>query len=294
MDGIFCREIAKRFLTPTPSSPVEFIGWDYGDPEPVIPIEEIVYILDLSVPTLMWHPGLIWIDHHKSAIDRYSDDIPGYRIDGVAACRLAWQFFSRLQGTSADMDALPTKPEYVDRKVVEPQAVRMAGEYDVWDKRDGYAETFQFGLRSGVLSEKIWHDLLSDVGGVVGHLLEKGHYIQDYQQGMDANTVNHRGYLQEFDGLTFLALNAKGNSLTFAARDIPETGHDALLLWNWDGQRPRWRVSLYHAKHRTDLDLSTIASKHGGGGHRGACGFECERLPWLDAKPKNALAKALA
>lgn len=43
-----------------------------------------------------------------------------------------------------------------------------------------------------------------------------------------------------------------------------------------------WTVSLYHAKHRTDLDLSAIATKFGGGGHRGACGFQCETLPFLD------------
>jgi nanoRNase/pAp phosphatase (c-di-AMP/oligoRNAs hydrolase) len=39
-----------------------------------------------------------------------------------------------------------------------------------------------------------------------------------------------------------------------------------------------WAFSLYHAKHRTDLDLSTIAVKYGGGGHRGACGFRLDSL----------------
>ena len=34
-----------------------------------------------------------------------------------------------------------------------------------------------------------------------------------------------------------------------------------------------WTVSLYHAKHNTGIDLSEIAKKYNGGGHRGACGF---------------------
>lgn len=33
-------------------------------------------------------------------------------------------------------------------------------------------------------------------------------------------------------------------------------------------------VSLYHSPHENkDYDLSKIAVKYGGGGHRGACGF---------------------
>lgn len=87
-DGIFCREIARKFL---PAA--ELIGWDYGDPEPEVGPEDALYILDLSVPGLMKHPSLVWIDHHKSAIDKYPATIRGYRIDGVAACRLAWQWF---------------------------------------------------------------------------------------------------------------------------------------------------------------------------------------------------------
>lgn len=88
-DGIFCREIAKKFIPEA-----ELIGWDYGEPEPVVSPEDTLYILDLSVPGLMQHPNLIWIDHHKSAIDRYGEShkkIDGYRIDGVAACRLTWR-----------------------------------------------------------------------------------------------------------------------------------------------------------------------------------------------------------
>jgi hypothetical protein len=63
--------------------------------------------------------------------------------------------------------------------------------------------------------------------------------------------------------------------LHFAVR--PE--HEGLFGFNWTGKK--WRVSLYHAPHRTDIDLSVIAVKYGGGGHRGACGFRCDKLPFL-------------
>jgi nanoRNase/pAp phosphatase (c-di-AMP/oligoRNAs hydrolase) len=63
---------------------------------------------------------------------------------------------------------------------------------------------------------------------------------------------------------------------TVASKDIPQTGHDALMGFYYNGNG--WTFSLYHAKHRTDLDLSAIAVKYGGGGHRGACGFTTKSL----------------
>ena len=40
----------------------------------------------------------------------------------------------------------------------------------------------------------------------------------------------------------------------------------------------RWRVSLYSTK--PEVDCAAIAKLLGGGGHRGAAGFICEKLPW--------------
>lgn len=304
-DGIFCREIARKFLPEA-----ELIGWDHGNPKIPFPTEGTVYVLDLSpdcfettkhVPgsgqVINWLDGkrLIWIDHHKSSIEKWPKDIPGYRIDGVAACRLAWQWFAIMSATpNPEQFALPDKQHFYDRQVQEPFAVRLAGEYDVWDKRDTRAEAFQFGLRSRDLTEFDWQELLSEeiVPATAGtgmdisesdllttSLLQSGYLLQRYQQRNDAGIVNYRSFLMKFEGLCFLTLNtARCNSLTFAAKDVPETGHDALCGFYWTGEK--WKVSLYHAAHRTDLDLSVIAVKHGGGGHRGACGFEAKTVPW--------------
>lgn len=91
MDGWFCREIARKFLPDA-----ELIGWDYGEPEPAKRLDgsQQLYIMDLSVPSLMDYPKLVWIDHHRTAIEKYPPSIAGYRIDGVAASRLAWQYFT--------------------------------------------------------------------------------------------------------------------------------------------------------------------------------------------------------
>jgi len=298
-DGWFCREIARKFLPEA-----KLIGWNFGDPPLEIP-STAIYVMDLPIDRVFGFdyskvgnergpqhpPGLIWIDHHKSAIESHPKDIVGYRIDGVAACRLAWQWFTMVDGNTKfgnvgnairAAGVLPMIQDFKNRSVNEPLAVRLAGEYDIWDKRDPNAETFQYGLRAIDLTPEIWERLLRNEGAsenAVREILPTGEAAQRYQQKVDADLVTHRSYRMDWEGLNFIVLNTgRFNSLTFAALDKPETGHDALLGYMFNGKC--WTVSLYHAKDRTDLDLSKIAVKYGGGGHRGACGFTCSELPF--------------
>lgn len=298
-DGIFCREVAKRFL---PQS--TFIGWNFGDPPIGLPINGQFVILDLPIDApfgLRFENGWLmrgdeqlqpidridwgkftWIDHHKSSIESSPQQIPGYRIDGVAACRLAWQWFATEihnanNSTHPMMQVpLPSKQHYIDRNVDEPYAIRLAGEYDIWDKRDPNADTLQYGLRA---CEPDFELLLNNDGLYTNRVLEFGRVAQVYGSNMNASICRNRTWLMLWEGLTFLCVNtAQFNSMLFAAKDVPKTGHDALLGFNFTGKL--WTVSLYHASHRKDIDLSEIAKKYGGGGHRGACGFTCKTLPF--------------
>lgn len=311
-DGIFCREIARKFLPPN----TEFIGWDYKDQKLKFP-DGIVYILDLSPECFEglelqenWEnlDRVIWIDHHKTAIDKFSYKIEGYRIDGVAACRLAWQWFSYglTDGREPMKVCVPEKSAYIDRNVSEPLAVRLVGEYDIWDKRDERTDTFQYGLRSRELTESDWRNILSsrqtsieEIEGLisVGHqnliepdgtsppaivhqLLDAGRILQRYAQTQNESLVKNLSFIVEWEGLKFLTLNTgMFNSLVFTSKDKPETGHDALMGFKYDGKQ--WNFSLYHAEHNKGIDLSLIASKYGGGGHRGACGFRSEKIPFI-------------
>jgi uncharacterized protein len=293
-DGLFCREIAKKFIPDA-----ELIGWDYGDPLLEFPKEGPVYVLDLSpdcfVTGTFFIPRLIWIDHHKTAIDKYPSTIPGYRIDGVAACRLVWQWFTHDYASHVPNEQigypLPEKTEYVNRTVREPLAVRLAGEYDIWDKRDTNAELFQHALRSRELNDWDWRNLLSnevdkELQGtgmeqtcsslMVGSLLPYGRAIQYAKNKENESIIKSCGFTVQFEGFTLLACNAaRYNSQLFAAGLTPE--HHGCIGFNWDGKQ--WRVSLY--TDRTDVDLSPVAVKYGGGGHRGACGFRCDKLPFV-------------
>ena len=276
-DGVFCREVAKRALG---EDGVRYLGWNFGEAPLEFPAEGDVVVMDLPLlepfgMEVLCESDLsrfVWIDHHKTSIDSTRADVPGYRIDGVAACRLAWQWFNGFD------PARPDRCDYIDRRVKEPLAIRLAGEYDVWDKRDANAELFQYGLRSVEPGFDLGR-LLDYDDSMARSVVAAGGGSKRYAQTVDAGDMK-ASFLVDWEGLRFLCLNGRGNSLTFASRDVRETGHDALLMFYTNGVK--WVVSLYHARHRVDLDLSVIAKKMGGGGHRGACGFSCYELPFMN------------
>jgi len=303
-DGIFCREIARKFL----GDSAVYQGWNFGDPFVGAPGDGPIYILDLPVdePLGFKFPQdpkdpvdytkllqrVVWIDHHNSSIESHPKGIPGYRINGVAACRLAWQWFvayERIAHTGEQHPGeLPDVKDYRDRKVTEPIAVRLAGEYDIWDKRDPNADTFQFALRAMDSEDLPWKLLLSATNGaMLTDMLDKGRLIESYQRRIDEGIAKDRTFDLCWENLCFLAINTvRCNSKTFEA--AVRERHDGLLGFYTDGAK--WTVSMYHAPHRWDVDLSAIAVKHGGGGHKGASGFTCRELPFLSTIPLTPAA----
>ena len=301
-DGLFCEAISRKFLPPDTT----FIGWNFGDDPLPIPDGQI-YVMDLPVDkvfgfefgphtTVMQWPAalnrVIWIDHHKSSIDSHPHDLNGYRIDGVAACRLCFQYFThQLQpkwngenGERIGNPNLPTKHDFVERIVSEPLAVRLAGEYDIWDKRDSCAEMFQHGLRSQPID---WQLLLkhcqgqayTESDGYVSKLLAAGQSIAFVRANEYREVITQQGFTVQFEGLTFLACNSHEldiRSQLFEAGIKPE--HDAFLGFTFTGKD--WRVSMYRIDGK-DADILSIAKKYGGGGHQGACGFHINKLPFL-------------
>lgn len=300
-DGQFCREIARKFL---PGA--ELVGWNFGDPP--ITIERVanktIYVMDLPIDRVFgmdfvknpeskegsdWS-GIIWIDHHKTSIASHPTNIPGYRIDGVAACRLAWQWFTIVDGNTPPVGAeigIPIRPagvlpmiqDFKNREVNEPLAVRLAGEYDIWDKRDPNAELFQFGLRSRELVPEYWEGLLGERGeGYTDTLLLAGVPLQYAREVEYRDVIQQQGFDIYFEGLAFLACNSHEldiRSQLFEAGIKPH--HDALMGFTFTGKD--WRISLYGVPHKPDIDLSVIAAQFGGGGHKQACGFQALRPP---------------
>ena len=304
-DGILSGEAIHFWLEKTHHTEglpggIQMVGWDYGRPVPEkddrgvdldYRLADRIYIVDLSVDELMARLDLrdkiVWIDHHKSAIEKWdatpSDAEPhpgafqGIRIDGVAACRLCWQYgmhyYFSLKGVLSHK--LPTKDLYTDRLVNEPLLIRLAGEYDIWDKRDPRADVLQLGLRA--LNKDQFDRLLymSFAGSqtthsidVLDHPISLGNTIQSYVDSSNKSAMKN-SHTVKWRGVRFLVCNGVRGSLSFKSHVTSD--HDALMAWGFDGKQAT--VSLYGVEHRPDIDLSDIAKAMGGGGHRQACGF---------------------
>jgi len=81
------------------------------------------------------------------------------------------------------------------------------------------------------------------------------------------------GFESEFEGAKCFAVNlGRCNSEYF--KSIPVGKYDVLMPFVFDGDQ--YTVSLYSPT----IDVSEIAKKHGGGGHKGASGFQCKELPF--------------
>lgn len=323
-DGKLSNEVCRYHLKwMHPDANVHSYGWDYGRPLPDdeqrthrITVEggsanttyqwddyDAIYIVDLSVDELMARPELrdkiVWIDHHKSAIEKWDGiqnetetqyvkrPFNGIRIDGVAACRLCWQWFT---WGKLPKGVLPSKQDYiepltkslfVDRKVKEPKLILLAGEYDIWDHRDPDAKALQFGLRALSVSEMrvlVDNEFLGAVTGArtcsdeLTNAISSGHSIKSYCDKQNDEYSAVFAHTIKWEGLTWCALNIgqRGNSDLLRGGIKPE--HDACFAWRYTGKSAL--VSLYHIEGKTHHDLSQIAMKYGGGGHKGACGFQ--------------------
>ena len=208
--------------------------------------------------------GVVWIDHHRTAIEAAgaaARDIDGARDIGTAACVLTWhQFF---------------------KGEARPVAVTWLGKYDVFDRTDmdmweQMVLPFQYGMRlhktnpDGSDEPGLWKRLLDDRLGLCAvSIAGDGGTCLKYERAQNARTAKAAAYDCMFEGMLCAALNARGNSLVLDAYARPE--HKMRVLWGFTGGR--WRVSLYENGH-DDVDCGEIAKRYGGGGHKGAAGFE--------------------
>lgn len=343
LDGVCSGAIVKHFVPEC-----EMRGIDYGDDFPwdeVIPdldaesqgfdetfVTETcstvpfrtVYMVDFSLPVddmkrLAQASKLIWIDHHKTAIDSLEAlDLRGYYCEGFGACELAYVFFMAQDETD----------KFDDSSRV-PEAVRLLGRYDVWDKDNmewgPKILPFQYGLRveEGIYDPTCfrWARLFHDVPYEIAAITEVGSAILRYQAGVNHKACEAGAHevvltLPDPDKQSVIEKDANGHDcvwqqvMRFKIADgkcerVPDNVMPSYrtlacntTVFNsqfFDGfydpekhdlmcayvqlKDGRWKVSLYSTK--PEVDCGVICKAFGGGGHKGATGFICPCLPWM-------------
>ena len=78
----------------------------------------------------------------------------------------------------------------------------------------------------------------------------------------------------KFEGYKVIACNI--GMVSSQLFDSIKEDYDIMMPFVYDGKK--WTVSLYTKK---DIDVSVIAKKYGGGGHKQASGFQCSILPFM-------------
>lgn len=242
----------------------------------------LVYIVDFSLPEeavkrLEQVTEVIWIDHHASAKNYSYHHLKGLRDftnKGRSGCELAWEYCRPDSHLSGEFGNVPT-------------IVKLIGDYDTWRlEYEGRCKPLVVALDAHqyMPDNPIWVKMFAGVNPseleatIPQNLIEQGKTMILYRDGYAASMRKSFGFETEFEGSKCYALNiARMGSMAFAEK---MKTHDACLMFIYDGQR--FTVSMYSEK--PEIDCSVICKKHGGGGHKGASGFTCDKLPFKKKK----------
>ena len=276
-DGVCSAAICLAAVAAVPND-CEIYGIDHGERFPwehIGPFEQKrkVYMVDFSLPReemlkLNEMSDLVWIDHHKTSIEAIEGtDIKGVREIGKAACELAWTYFFN--------DNVPTAVEYL-------------GAYDVWrgHGNDFWNDTivpFQLGLSidDGIDSPlySLWNTFFFGSGAVISTIRRNGIVIQKYLEHKNAIFAKEGAFETTFNGYRCIALCTGLHGSEAIRSEYDRERHDLMLLFRFRSDK-KWTVSIYSEK--PEIDCGEIARQfEGGGGHKGAAGFETKELPFF-------------
>lgn len=265
-DGICSAAIVNKFVDNCDFYP---INYGFKVPWNKIKKADVIYMVDFGLQPFsdmcklldMKGKKLIWIDHHKTAIDdekKSGQKFEGIREIGKAGCELTWEYFS-----DAPM----------------PRIVRMVGRYDVWDLN--YSEEtlpIHYGmlLKNMSPTDSTWGKLLNDDMLVYANILDRGKICHQYQAMRYDQYCKPFHFLIEWEGLKLIVANAMNVSSGLFDGYFNQHTMDAMMCFGWLGDK--WTVSMYTIKK--GIDVGAVCKKYGGGGHVGAAGFQCEALPF--------------
>jgi oligoribonuclease NrnB/cAMP/cGMP phosphodiesterase (DHH superfamily) len=201
----------------------------------------------------------VWIDHHATAKDYPYQFLPGHRNfedKAQSGCELTWEYFTQ------------------EDKRKTPLVVRLIGDYDKWAlKMQPQCFEFYEGLKLENKSPEsdLWPKLFNDDNKCY-KIIEAGKAAIKYRDNYCSDICKGYGYEVEFEGYKAYAVNM----YRFGSKQFGERFNQYPLCIAYIHDGSKYVVSLYS----TIIDVGTICRKYGGGGHRGAAGFDCLTLPF--------------
>jgi oligoribonuclease NrnB/cAMP/cGMP phosphodiesterase (DHH superfamily) len=281
------------------ANPDDFYMINYGMKFPfnIISKGEKVYIVDYSLsPEEMEQlheitTDIIWIDHHVSAIQKLKDlpfEVVGIRNEeGIAGCMLCYIYLFCM----TDEDGKVIKEFNPDMVKNAPEYVKLISDQDVWKFEYGERTklfNLGFGLSDYNPCDTEWNTLWSNPDSV-NDLIEEGKIVKRFRDRLAKDYCGSKGFECVFEDHPTFAMNiAAINNVNSSWFDSLKKSYDILMMFSYNGLK--WSYSLYSDK----VDVSQIATKYGGGGHKGASGFQHDELLVQAAPKKETVAEAMA
>jgi len=268
------------------------MNYDRQFPMDTIKKDEEIWIVDFSISRdemlklLSITRNVTWIDHHITAIEKMvgvDEPIAGIRLDGVSGCMLTWAYtHGYVDGGQLGYLTDEIDPEDGDRLFqIDPSVINRApmftqliNDWDIWARKmDPQTVNFMTCLQSAenikptaAFWNHLWWDDKHNRGQILEDMVSNGEYMLKYRDGYAKTVLDSIGFAGKFEGYNCFFVNLpKCNSEFF--KSVEGKGYDIFIPFYYTGSN--WLVSLYSQS----VDVSKIAVKHGGGGHRGAAGF---------------------
>jgi oligoribonuclease NrnB/cAMP/cGMP phosphodiesterase (DHH superfamily) len=314
MDGRCAAALVRAYRKNDPDDLYVEMNYDHPDyPFALMPPDEStqVVIVDFSItPESMARllesgAQVTWIDHHKTALDKYPKDlvIPGLRHVGFSGAILTWVYlFSRKRCEAGILRFDDEAMKALCREA--PLFIQLVDDWDCWKFRyDTATREFQMSMGGKLLSNSTWDSFIReelteipetyDFDAAISRLenhgiwsftpreyssslryaLAQGRATLSYRIEWSTAYCKRYGFearLPGFPDVRIYAMNlGQANSEYF--HDVPE-GIQARCLFSFNGKR--WFYSIYSDQ----IDVTPIAKSFGGGGHAGASGFDTETL----------------
>jgi uncharacterized protein len=201
---------------------------------------------------------VIALDHHETAEDA-TRSVTEFSYDvNHSGAVLAWQYFH------------PNKPV--------PKLLLYVEDFDLWKWKYKDTRAIQAVLDTQPQTFEKWSKLVRKVENAESRAecIKLGRTLIEYQERLIEHALTEAEPV-EFEGYEVLAVN----SLFFGSElgdRLSKIKPPFSIIWR-EGKRSI-RVSL---RSRNGFDVSKIAQKYGGGGHKEAAGFKIEAgepLPW--------------
>ena len=250
----------------------EYYACKHGTPPPDVKGKNVV-ILDFSFDNsttkqmIEESSDLLVIDHHKSAMVELHDIANTVFDMSKSGAMLSWEFFH------------PGKEP--------PKFIQYIQDRDLWSWELPYSKEFSAAFDMVPFEFEEFEKYEDD--SVFDDAVKRGSYILAYSKTV-VKKVCEKAQPRKMGGKDVLVVNASHWMSEIGARLSPDC--DFAMIWFWDHEFKETKVSL-RAFHDT-VDVSEIAKKYGGGGHKKASGFQLpigKHVESLFDKPKTRTSR---